>query len=210
MELLQIGKKMAEFVDLKKLNLDELTGVVNLYPWYAQARLVICERLADMGEEWVDSHLSEASLYISDASKLTKFRQLQVRDYADKEVEKLLKKYIQESVEEEKVEIEPKRRIHIIGGDYFSQEEYDKVRKTDDKIFVKYKFGAKADAPQQEVSNQDTFDLYTETLAEIYAEQGYYEQAKDIYSKLILSNPEKNAYFATLIEKMNQEIKNNN
>ena len=30
MELLQIGKKMAEFVDLKKLNLDELTGVVDI------------------------------------------------------------------------------------------------------------------------------------------------------------------------------------
>ena len=37
------------------------------------------------------------------------------------------------------------------------------------------------------------------------ADQGYYEQAKDIYSKLILAYPEKNAYFAALIEKLNQE-----
>ena len=48
----------------------------------------------------------------------------------------------------------------------------------------------------------------TETMAQIYAEQGYFEQAKDIYSKLILAYPEKNAYFAALIRKLNEEIKN--
>ena len=48
--------------------------------------------------------------------------------------------------------------------------------------------------------------LYTETLAAIYAEQGYYEQAKRIYSKLLLVYPEKNAYFAALIEKLNQKV----
>ncbi len=45
--------------------------------------------------------------------------------------------------------------------------------------------------------------FYTETLAQIYAEQGYYDRAKSIYSKLILAYPEKSAYFATLIQKMN-------
>ena len=43
-------------------------------------------------------------------------------------------------------------------------------------------------------------------LAQIYAEQGYYDQAKRIYSRLLLKNPEKNAYFAALIEKFGQEI----
>ena len=48
------------------------------------------------------------------------------------------------------------------------------------------------------------FDLYTETLAQIYLEQGYPEQAKSIYSKLLLANPEKNAYFAALIRKIDE------
>ena len=48
-------------------------------------------------------------------------------------------------------------------------------------------------------------DFCTETLAQIYAEQGYYDQAKRIYSRLLLKNPEKNAYFAALIEKIGQE-----
>jgi hypothetical protein len=27
-----------DYIDLKKLNLDELNGVVNLYPWFGGAR----------------------------------------------------------------------------------------------------------------------------------------------------------------------------
>ncbi len=197
---------MADFIDLNTLNLDELTRVVNLYPWYAEARLKLCEKLADEG--WADSHLTQASLYISTASRLIKYKKGKKKDYSDKEAGKLLKKYIQDDVKEIKAENEPKRKIHVVGGDYFSQEEYDRVRKSDDNVFSRYTSKERT-TTHRELSNQDSFDLYTETLAEIYAEQGYYEQAKDIYSKLILSNPEKNVYFAALIEKLNQEIKNN-
>ena len=65
------------------------------------------------------------------------------------------------------------QKVVVIGGDFFSQ-----------------------DMPLDDV-------YITETLAEIYAQQGYLEQAKNIYSKLILRYPEKSAYFATLIEKLN-------
>ena len=47
----------------------------------------------------------------------------------------------------------------------------------------------------------------TETLAWIYAGQGYREEAKKIYSRLMLRYPEKSAYFASLIEKLDEEIK---
>jgi hypothetical protein len=46
--------------------------------------------------------------------------------------------------------------------------------------------------------------FYTETLAQIYAEQGYYDQSKEIYSKLILAYPEKSAYFAALIQELDK------
>ena len=48
-------------------------------------------------------------------------------------------------------------------------------------------------------------DICTETLAQIYAEQGYPERAKVIYSKLSLRYPEKNTYFAALIRKLDAE-----
>ena len=48
----------------------------------------------------------------------------------------------------------------------------------------------------------DFTDFCTETLAQIYADQGYPEQARQIYSRLSLRFPEKSAYFAALIEKL--------
>jgi hypothetical protein len=93
--------------------------------------------------------------------------------------------------------------VHVVGGDYFSQAEYDKVRRTDDNVFSRYAAKAKQEK-SYDLQEETEFDLYTETLAQIYLEQGYPEQARSIYSKLILANPEKNAYFAALISKIDE------
>ena len=39
-----------EYIDLKKLTLDELVGVVNLYPWFGGARKELCVRMSRMGD----------------------------------------------------------------------------------------------------------------------------------------------------------------
>ena len=48
-------------------------------------------------------------------------------------------------------------------------------------------------------------NFYTETLAGIYLEQGYSQEAIDIYSQLILRYPEKSVYFAALIDEINKK-----
>ena len=93
-------------------------------------------------------------------------------------------------------------RIFVVGGDYFSTAQYKEVRREDDAIFSRFATSEREDVPMDQP--EETFDFCTETLAEIYAEQGYLDEAKEIYSKLSLRYPEKSIYFASLIEKLDK------
>jgi tetratricopeptide (TPR) repeat protein len=48
-------------------------------------------------------------------------------------------------------------------------------------------------------------DLASESLAEIYLQQGKHDKAIEMYKKLSLRNPEKNAYFALKIKDIIKE-----
>ena len=48
-------------------------------------------------------------------------------------------------------------------------------------------------------------DLVSESLAEIMIKQGKFDKAIEMYRKLSLRNPQKNAYFAGKIEKLIKE-----
>jgi len=194
---------MGGYIDLKKLNLDELMGVVNLYPWFGGARKELCLRMSRMGaDEWGESQYSDAAMYMPSRRVLSDLmRASRTQDWGDADVESIIKSYITE--EDEQVPENQGRRVYAGAGDYFSQEDYDKVKRSEDNVFSRYASKARQEK-QTAAAAEPVFDIFTETLAQIYAEQGYYEQAKDIYSKLILAYPEKNAYFAALIQKIDE------
>lgn len=195
-------------IDIKKLNIDELIGVVNLYPWFSGARRELCDRMSRMGDAWGEAQFADAALYIADRDMLADMlRKSSQADLSDTDAEKLLKSYISENeTVGSSMEAKP-RTVHVVGGDYFSQSEYEAVRNNGDNVFSHYAAKAKK---EKNDSSQEVGEIavYTETLAQIYLEQGYPEQAKRIYSKLLLAYPEKNTYFAALIAKIENEIIN--
>ena len=205
---------MVGTMDIKALNLEELVGVVNIYPWFGAARKELCERMSKMGA-WGESQYAEASLYVGSRSIIADLvRAGRAVDCSDKDLSRLMKTYFDASPAEapvpepEKPEradaAAPLRQIVFVGGDYFSQSQYEGVKTSQDSIFSSFASKARSEGYEEPIS-EDRSDFCTETLAEIYLEQGYPEQAKDIYSKLSLRYPEKSVYFAALID----EIKKN-
>lgn len=71
------------------------------------------------------------------------------------------------------------------------------------KIRPKTEFYSPENMAQKSV--EDSEGVVTETLAKVYAAQGNIAKAKSIYEQLILNNPEKKSYFASLLEKLGKE-----
>ena len=192
-----------DYIDLKKLNLDELNGVVNLYPWFGGARKELCRRMSELGEgAWSDERYADAALYVGSRRILAALAHKGHKsDYSDHQVKELLRAYIDEGVGEVHDEGQP-RRVIVVGGDYFSAQQYAGVRREGDGDFAAMAKESTVELPTISLKEDDFTDYCTETLAQIYADQGYPEQAKQIYSRLSLRFPEKSAYFAALIEKL--------
>ena len=55
-------------------------------------------------------------------------------------------------------------------------------------------------------SIEDHNEIVSETLARVYADQGNVQKAIQVYEKLSLLYPEKNTYFAALVEKLIQKL----
>ena len=195
------------YIHLGSLTMDELAGVVHLYPWFASARKELCSRMSRLGgDDWGVEQYAEEALYIADRRKVADLlRAGRKADCSDKDIAKILRSYIAPAPEPGPSEEEAAgRQVRVVGGDYFSQSQYNDVKRTDDNIFTRFAVKVRSDASRDDRTGSDIADRYaTETLAEIFAEQGCIEEARRIYSRLILENPEKSAYFAALIDKLN-------
>lgn len=197
---------VTDSTDIRSLSIDELAGIVDLYPWFGAARFELCRKMAALGgTRWGERDFATNALYLGSRKAIADLLHSdRGGDYSDRDLEALLKSYTSGVEKPEPQQQAAPRRARAVGGDFFSQDEYDSVRRGDDNIFSS--FAAKAKGEEVHVkSEQEVIDEFcTETLAQIYIDQGYYEQAKFIYSKLILRYPEKIAYFAALIEKLDQ------
>ena len=200
-------------INLRTLTMEELAGVVNLYPWFAAARKELCVRMSALGgESWGVGQYADQAMYVADRSIISGImRSSAVKDYSDSDLETLLSSYMEESRSGDAAEpaAQPARAARPVpGGDFFSKDEYDKVRRAGDNFT--FRAPDRREFASGNAEDSLSLEFCTETLAEIYAEQGYFEQSKSIYRKLLLAFPEKSAYFATLIKKLDKLINNQN
>ena len=215
--------------NLSSLSMDELTGVITLYPWFGAARRELCERMSKVGgSEWGKEQYADAAMYIASRTIVSDIvRATREEDYSDKDVEALLKEYISPNPEDgtnsdslrsapypgkRSSEFVPppgqttnyRRTVKVVGGDFFSSDQYQQVQQAEDNYFSRFKV-TKSDEKEERSWEDPELGFCTETLAWIYADQGYFTEAKKIYSRLMLRYPEKSAYFASLIEKLDKE-----
>lgn len=191
---------MVGYIDIHRLTLDELAGVVNLYPWYGAARVEMCRRMLSDG--WGEGEIAPHALFVPDRSKLSSIVRSTVPvDCTDKDVKAILASFMAPKPVDEIPSEE--HAVRVVGGDYFSQAQYDNVKQQKDNIFTRFAFKASRQEEEPEEGTSDMADRFaTETLARIFAEQGRTEEARRIYSRLVLEIPEKSAYFASLIDNL--------
>lgn len=207
--------------NIESMEIADLEALVNEYPWFGYARQALFMKLAENGCGFAGEQLKKCSaflplrqkIYCKAASCTVEEEALPVIDFNE----------INRNIDFSDISIGKEKsasnnnapRYIVIGGDYFTKEDFDSLEQVE--AFDVGKLGSAddgsstEDADKQQDTKGDVVDesdvFYTETLAAIYAEQGYYEEAMKVYAKLILLYPEKSAYFATLVNKV--KSKNN-
>jgi hypothetical protein len=161
-------------------------------------------RLQEINIEKIE-HETEVSEKETETEKITEAAA------TEKQIEDTEKPIQEAETEKSQQETETEKQIFDYPvADYFgdiinetSNDIIEKFLASPQKIIVKPSNGEIIeDVKIKESETFDNDDFVTETLAKIYAEQGYISRAIEIYKKLSLQDSKKSTYFATLIENL--------
>ncbi len=196
--------------NIESLGIIELEKIIEQYPWYSGARVHLLYKLSEMGEECFNQKFRDSAAFIPNRSLIYReareiFSRIKVTS-SSLDTEEFTTP--SEPIEPQKPYV---RKVHIIGGDYFSKQDFDDFNKnSQEEPQINKKTRTGQTPPPKYTSQGHTMEeedfnspgFLTETWAQILADQDYNEQAIEIYSKLILLYPEKSAYFAGLAEQV--------
>ncbi len=199
---------------LNNSSLEELRTMVEAYPYASNLHVLYLLNLVDAKDHKSKEYLTIAALYAGDRAKLKYWV-----EYIKNPPEMSPKLEISSRVEKDKAELLSLLRQRM---KTFKAQKGDKItNKTLPKNELIERFLAEQPSisrpgnqafynPQQEAidsTKEDVSDLVTETLADIYIQQGLIEKAIRIFEKLILKYPKKSSYFADRIEELSKNTK---
>lgn len=187
-------------MDVSALTIQDLERILDDFPWFTVARKEYVRRHRDLGAEALNDAASAAGIFFLSRKEM-------LGSLADR---------VPSGASDSSVEGGNPRPTggspvyYVVGGDYFGKEDFSELERSGNAFDVsalRYNpiestLGAlDFKSPSGSVAGQIRIDPpCTETLARIYSDQQLYDKAIEVYEKLILLYPEKNTYFASLIE----------
>jgi len=203
------------------MDLMDMEAALKQAPWFSYLREILLEKLYRKDKEAFAENLSRSAIFLSSRKTLYDRINSPVEEEIPLEAE---------PVPEEKPQVVPQEvhrpRVIVAGGDFFSKDDLKTIDPEDDmelklKSSPFYRPAPEPVAEEKEKPavpkprerksslltedgkvNYDDLAFCTETLGHIYAQQGFYDKAIEVFSKLILLYPQKSAYFAALVNEL--------
>ena len=212
---------------VKKQMLGEVYELVEMFPYFQSAHLLLLKGLNDNDDVRFNKQLRRSALCVANRESLYYYlnpRLNQKSEIIKDEPEKtdgifLVDDQI-EAIEytEPEIIISKKEKLLELDAGFDEQPLFDdkKLKQSDliDRfIIANPRIEPVRDKTTHQITDlsapylEETGGLVTETLARIYINQEYYSKAITIYEKLCLKYPEKSSYFAAQIEKIEEYIK---
>lgn len=225
---------MPQTRDIRTLDIHGLEETMEKYPWFAVARAEYFAKMAALDREYIRPAARKVGLYVPDRCLLYDVVVLgrspqaavpqvapllaNVRPDEDHRDDAPLENDVPSPEERPAERVEEPVRRRVPGGDYFSKQDFEELAAagesySDLHFTPRSNLASSLDRAAVILTSEkpqqipDTGEVCTETLAGIYYSQGFYRRAIDIYKKLILFYPEKNTYFAALIERCKEKTK---
>ncbi|MDR2125479.1 MAG: hypothetical protein LBP63_01445 [Prevotellaceae bacterium] len=193
--------------------LQALQNVLADNPWFSIGQQLLAQEIQRLEKSDFEDYLNKAAIY-SINRKFLYDRLFDASQITDDDVE-LQNFDIEEEPPCEELEIEKQAIFDYPVADYFANETLE-TKATSEDIVDKFLASSQKISIEQKDEKSDnsdtsenidtepivTDDFVTETLAKIYADQGYISKAIEVYEKLSLQDSKKSVYFAALIENL--------
>lgn len=183
---------------LNSTSLDELKQVVESYPAFQSAWILLLKNMKMLDHPEFENYLEQGAIRIADRRKLYHFLH---QEEAEQELE---------PVAEPQEELDPLAKEYMAPGYYLL--DAPRETKQEESLVDLIRSIRKTEPPKPDTSPdisgeeqaqpEADHSFVTETLAKIYWQQKHYKKAIQAYEKLSLKYPEKNTYFAGQIEKL--------